>query len=132
MKTEKKRTTPTLCPHCVTAGRVPNFVHEPPAWMRVLLALRTGIKGDRTGTVGTAKQIALRLGIAHTAACVLIRDAAQHGALEETKVRRVFRKTTWGKLLLQSWIRAGWGPSKVGVSQTQARRGQKPKSEAMW
>lgn len=117
----KQRVTPTLCPHCVKHGRTPAYVHEPPAWVRVLLALRSGVKGDRTGTVGTVAQIAERIGVSRQRASLLVTEAEGHGALNTPfgKVG-VFGKSPWGKQLLQSWVNAGW-PSDARVSQKAAR-----------
>lgn len=110
----KQRVTPTECPHCVKGHRTPTFVHEPPAWIKVLYALRTGIKGDRTGTVGTPAQIAERMGVSRQRVHLLIADAHRHGALELPYGPGcgVYRKSSWGKQLLQSWIRAGWTGAK--------------------
>jgi hypothetical protein len=96
----------------VKAGRTPRFVYEPPAWIKVLSALRSGIKGDLTGTVGTQSQIARRLGMSRERVGSLVKQALAHKAVERPfgDDTRIFRKSFWGKLLLQSWIRAGWRP----------------------
>ncbi len=85
--------------------------------------MRSGIQGDRTGTVGTVPQIAERLGISRQRAHLLVKAAVLNDVVElPFGEAKIYRKNHRGSQLLQSWIRAGW-PSKDGkVSQKKTRK----------
>lgn len=115
------RITPTLCRHRDQPKR---YVHMPPAFVRVLMALHSGRKGDRTGTVGTVAQVAKRLKMSRQRAAKLVNEALENGALDRPfgPASGIYRKSSWGKQLLQTWIKAGWTPQDKAVSQERTRR----------
>lgn len=117
------RSFPTICPHCAEAGRTPKYVYDPPAYVRVLHALRSGVKGDRTNTVGTKAQIAQRLGISAQRTAKLVDEAFNHGLLSMPYGvgTGIYRKSHRGAVLLQAWVHAGWDPENGRVSQESAR-----------
>lgn len=118
------RSTPTICPHCSRAGRRTRYVHQPPAWVKVLFALRSGVKGDRTNTVGTVAQIAKRASVTRQRASLLVVEAYEHGVINLPfgEGTGIYRKTRRGDLLVQQWLRAGWSLGAQRVSQESARR----------
>jgi hypothetical protein len=106
---EKTTKLPSFCPNCK------HLLGRPPSWLRILKAMSPG-SGHRS-VVYTRNAVKRAAKMSHQHGDPAFSEAIVQGLIEPAPGvvgELVYRKTTYGTLVLSRWEAAGWKPSKLG------------------